>query len=298
MTTKLNVWGRWILCLLLWVGCVALQPEGSNQAAKSPVSYQHIVRKNPNYSIMVVTMNLSDPRVAVHVARGGPDPDGDGPWVTTLMLTSAIARRENYDIAINGDFFTASFSKDIEGSNTDFVKGKFAAPVGPAMTGGQLWHKAATARPYLEITANHTAKLVDGRPKDPIDSAAQEIIGGGQIIVRAGKAVPFSGLFASTRNPRTVVGLDKTGTRLTLLVVDGRQSKLSIGMTLAELSTEMLQLGCENALNLDGGGSTTLVYRTSATKALHVINSPSDGKERAVADILGITVHADLPEAN
>jgi len=79
-------------------------------------------------------------------------------------------------------------------------------------------------------------------------------------------------------------------------VVDGRQPKLSIGMTLAELSTEMLALGCAGALNLDGGGSSTLVVRDAATHQLIVRNSPSDGKERAVADVLGVTVNGPLPE--
>jgi exopolysaccharide biosynthesis protein len=84
---------------------------------------------------------------------------------------------------------------------------------------------------------------------------------------------------------------------LTLLVVDGRQPRLSVGMRLSELAAEMSRLGCDSALNLDGGGSTTLVYRNSRTHKIQVVNSPSDSRERAVADILGVTVKALLPEA-
>ena len=266
-------------------------------ARSSPVSFQHIIRTDPNYSIYVVKINLRDPRVSVHVSRGGPDPDGDGPWLTTLLPASEIAAREHYAIAINGDFFEAIDTRDIEGKKTGYVRGKFARPVGMAMTDGQLWHRPTNAVPYLEITSDNTAKLVMSQPNDPIDPAARQIVGGGQIIERNHQAVIYTGKFAITRNPRTAVGIAKNGTQLILLVLDGRQPKLSVGMTLSELSDEMIRAGCGEAINLDGGGSTTLVYRDPTDNQLRIINSPSDGKERSVADVLGVTVNAPLPEA-
>jgi exopolysaccharide biosynthesis protein len=266
-------------------------------ATTSPVVYQHIIRTDPNFSIYVVKINLADPRVSVRVSRGGPDPDADGPWVTTLMRPSEVAARDDYDIAINGDFFDVQNTKDIEGKNTGYVEGKFAAPVGTAMTDGRLWHRAGRTWPYLEITSSNTAVIVAGRLRQPIDFAARQIVGGGQIIVRNGEAVEYNNTFATIRNPRTVVGVGKNGAELTFLIVDGRQPALSVGMTLGELSNEMLRLGCENAINLDGGGSTTLVYREPTTKKLTVLNSPSDTKERSVAEVLGVKVDAALPEA-
>ncbi len=207
-----------------------------------PVAYEHIVRRDPNFSIHVMRIDLKDPRVSVHVSRGGPDPDGDGPWLTTLLPTSEIAEREKYDVAINGDFFEAEATKDIEGRNTGYIRGKAAAPVGTAMTDGVLWHRAAHARPYLEITDAKVAKLLEGQA--PVETSAREIISGSQIIVRDGRAIPFTGAFANQSPSRTVVGIDSGGTQLTLMVVDGRQPQLSIGMTLAELSDEMIRLGC------------------------------------------------------
>lgn len=235
-------------------------------------------------------IDLKDPRVSVHVARGGPDPDGDGPWLTTLLPTSEIAEREKYDVAINGDFFDAQATKDIEGKNTGYVRGKAAAPVGMAMSDGVLWHRSRTPRPYLEITSSNVARLEDGAISAPMDANAREMVGGSQIVVRGGRAITFTNAFATTRHPRTAVGIDATGTQLTLLVVDGRQPELSIGMNLAELSEEMVRLGCVTAINLDGGGSTTLVYRNPKSRKLEVVNSPSDTKERSVADVLGVTV--------
>jgi exopolysaccharide biosynthesis protein len=230
--------------------------------------------------------------VSIHVSRGGPDPDGDGPWLTTLLPTSEVAEREKYSVAINGDFFEAQATKDIEGRNTGYIRGKPAAPVGVAMTDGVLWHRAASARPYLEITASKVARIVAGKPSEPVDVAAREIVGGGQILVRDGQAVVFTNRFALVRNPRTAVGIDASGTQLTFLVVDGRQPWLSIGMSLGELSQEMVRLGCAAAINLDGGGSSTMVCRDPVTNKPAVVNSPSDTRERAVADVLGVSLKA------
>lgn len=284
LTRKFLVCG--LSAWLLGTSCAAKQNQGAS--APDPISYQHIVRYGPNYSIYVMTVDLKDPRVSVHVSRGGPDPDGDGPWLTTLMPTSEIAEREKFDAAINGDFFEAEATKDIEGRNTGYIRGKAAAPVGMAMTDGVLWHQSAHPRPYLEITKSKAVKIFDG--SEPMDPAAREIVGGSNVIVRDGHAIPFTGSFATNRHPRTVVGIDTTGTKLTFLVVDGREPKSSIGMTLAQLSDEMIRLGCSSAINLDGGGSTTLVYRDPETKKLGVLNSPSDAKERSVADVLGVTI--------
>jgi hypothetical protein len=283
----------------LWLGlvlAVCFLALDAASAQSSPVTYRHIIRRNPNFSIHVVTIDLADPRVSVRVAPGGPDPHDGSPWDTSLLPPSEIAAREHFDIAVNGDFFDAKATKDAEGRNSGYVRGKLACPVGLAMTDGKLWHEPYLARPYLEITTHHTAKLIAGQPHDPVDPAAWEIVGGGQIIVREGQAVTFTNKFATVRNPRTVVGLDHTGQQLTLFVVDGRQASLSVGMTLAELSHDLIALGCDSAINLDGGGSTELVYREPATRQLKVLNSPSDTRERSVADVLGVTVNATLPD--
>ena len=86
------------------------------------------------------------------------------------------------------------------------------------------------------------------------------------------------------RAPRTAIGI--TGDQKLLLVtVNGRQPNISVGMTLHELGNLLLELGALQAMNLDGGGSTTMVIRNL------VLNLPSDGKERPVGN--SIVVIAD-----
>ncbi len=83
-------------------------------------------------------------------------------------------------------------------------------------------------------------------------------------------------------HPRTAVGIDEDTGDVLLLVVDGRQS-FSRGYTQVETARLMRDLGAEDALNLDGGGSSTMVAR-KASGRLGILNSPSDGYQRPVAN--------------
>ena len=100
----------------------------------------------------------------------------------------------------------------------------------------------------------------------------------------------FKSAFVKARHPRTAVGIARGGRRLLLVVVDGRQKGYSDGMTLRELAGLIRELGARDALNLDGGGSTTLVYSDPENAgALRIANRPSDAEgERPVGDALAI----------
>ena len=122
--------------------------------------------------------------------------------------------------------------------------------------------------------------------KHPNDDAA-EVMAGDSLLVHAGVVVPQQ---TKVRHPRTAVGLDATGNRLIILVVDGRKPGVALGMSYDELGAEMIRLGCQEALNLDGGGSSVLAVRDAATGKMKILNEPSDGRERAVANVLGISI--------
>lgn len=88
-------------------------------------------------------------------------------------------------------------------------------------------------------------------------------------------------------HPRTAIGIDRDTNSLIFLVIDGRQS-FSRGYTMVELANLMLEFGAEDALNLDGGGSSAMVG-LAPDGAYSVFNSPSDGQQRAVPDGLAVT---------
>lgn len=91
-------------------------------------------------------------------------------------------------------------------------------------------------------------------------------------------------------NPRTAIGYDATGTKLVLLVVDGR-STASQGCVSKVLADIMREVGCSEAMNFDGGGSSAIY-----TKVLGVRNDPSDGKERSVTN--GVFAVSNAPVDN
>ena len=76
--------------------------------------------------------------------------------------------------------------------------------------------------------------------------------------------------------------------KLLLLVADGRQPLLSVGMTYYEVAKVLREFGATDAIAMDGGGSTTLVLADGANGRVRVVNSPSDGAERPVGNNLAV----------
>lgn len=160
-----------------------------------------------------------------------------------------------------------------DGGNSPIAPGTAVLSVGPA---------AARSLPALQSGA----LLELSTATFPSLAGAREAIGGGPALVRAGRKLkivpPSSDSYESTsmleRHPRTAIGWNAL--EYILVVVDGRQDRLSVGMTLDELGETMARLGCSDAMNLDGGGSATLWYGGA------VKNSPCDGRERPIANSL------------
>lgn len=115
-----------------------------------------------------------------------------------------------------------------------------------------------------------------------------EMAGGCPQLLHEGAILNTQGLLDHlvTRQPRTAVGYDGTGTKLVMLVVDG-SSTASAGVTSKDLAAMMKTLGCAEALNFDGGGSSTMYV-----KDLGVLNVPSDGTNRAVKNGLFLSTPA------
>lgn len=126
---------------------------------------------------------------------------------------------------------------------------------------------------------------------DPRWQQVVHAVGGGPRLLRAGQFVGGEGFppdFTDRRHPRTALGVLEDG-RIVLLVVDGRQPTHSLGMTLLELAVALRRAGAVEGINLDGGGSSTLVVGG------RVVNRPSDETgERPVTDAL-VVVPAQGP---
>jgi exopolysaccharide biosynthesis protein len=269
-----------LLCSLL---TRSIQAEISPAKEMLPGIFIHEeTRTNPPTHFFVAVADLKNPRLHLRVSRGGPDPDGDGKWQTTLMEPTKIAEREHFDFVVNGDFFKAKGVNDGEGTNSAYRAQQWALAEGPAMTDGVAWATAANPRPCLVVHSNG-AVTFENLSQPTADD--REVIGGNTMLVEGGKIIPHK---TKARHPRTAVGLDAAHSKLTFLLVDGRKPGVAVGMSYDELAAELLRLGCTEALNLDGGGSSVMAVR--ADGKMKILNKPTDGRERAVVNALGISV--------
>ncbi|MEH0059822.1 phosphodiester glycosidase family protein [Auritidibacter ignavus] len=123
-----------------------------------------------------------------------------------------------------------------------------------------------------------------------LDRDVDLAVSGQQVLVRDGRATDAEQATAA----RTAVGISQDGTQLFVVSIEGRQDD-AVGMRLSELSELMVDLGAYQALNLDGGGSTTLHSRNPGDASASPTNRPSDGKERDVANALVFRSTAQAP---
>ncbi len=207
-----------------------------------------------------------------------------------LTPTSTIARESNALAAVNGSFF------DMELGN----------PVCFLRIGGKQVGENTPQTPnsvnrkyyqYATMVLNSNGRPVLYEPDSNrhweeryFDSTATDVMTAGPMLLSDGKILPqrTDRTFATHRHNRTAIGIRPDGTVL-LFTVDGR-TKQSAGMTLTELAKTMLMLGCTNAMNLDGGGSTTMYVLGRNNGG--IVNFPSDNNrfdrqgERYVSSIV------------
>ena len=188
---------------------------------------------------------------------------------STLTLTSELALRQNAWAAVNGSFFDIERGFPVCYLRVNGVQYGENTPAGDT----------AVMRKYYQ---HATLLLHGGRPRLAMPDSNRfweehlpdsNIMTAGPMLLRGGKAVEQRDdrTFVIRRHNRTALGIKRDGTVL-LLVADGRHPGKAEGMTLEELTHVLRWLGCEDAINLDGGGSTTLYVRDRGG----VLNHPSD----------------------
>ena len=201
----------------------------------------------------------------------------------------SIARRRGALAAINAGFFALTDGKPVA-----LLKSAGALLGRTRRARGAVALSDRKGRPRLlfdRVTvegATNEAKSyrthLGTKPKDW--AQARDAVSGAGLLMLDGRefhewtAEGLAAGFDTTRHPRTVIGEDKAGA-IWLITVDGRQPALSLGMSFTELQTLARRLGLRSALNLDGGGSTTMVVRGN------VVNHPSDATgPRMVSDAI------------
>lgn len=172
----------------------------------------------------------------------------------------------------------------IGGVNADFFDMSNGIPISMEMTHGKVLKQASRpGRGFVGVDKRGRVIIGDPALYARRKKSLREALGGDQMLVENGRELPQAdNAFNLTRHPRTAAGIINARTVL-LVVVDGRQPDYSNGMPLGELAHLMKLLGAKTAINLDGGGSSTLVSR-DASGAWINRNKPSGHVERAVAN--------------
>jgi exopolysaccharide biosynthesis protein len=206
----------------------------------------------------IVVVDLQSPGIGFLVTPANP---GEA-HPLKARTTSQFVRSIGVQIANNGDGFSPWWAK----GPFDYFPhaGDRVAPAGYVMSDGVAYGKKDHEL-TIYFSKNGRASFTLG------DITPYNAISWNNMIVVNGVAV--DGLDNAYAAPRTAIGLDKTGTRLILFVADGRQPLYSQGATLYEMAQLMIFYGAANAMNIDGGGSSTLVMR-NALGIVQVINSP------------------------
>jgi exopolysaccharide biosynthesis protein len=205
------------------------------------------------------------------------DAAGDKPLAARTV--SEFVADYGVQLAINGDGFTPWY---VVGPVYFPHAGDMVAPLGLAASNGEVYHESNLDHPILYISRNNRA-TINGSVGN-----VYMAVSGLDLLVQSGS------ILAQNKNdvhPRTAVGVNLAGSKLIIVVVDGRQPGYSEGASLTELAEIMLENGARDAMNMDGGGSSTLVMADKNGNPV-VLNSPihlgRPGTERPVANQLGI----------
>lgn len=190
------------------------------------------------------------------------------------QLSAAISNGKNAIVGVNADFF------DMGGTN---VMRGLCIKDGVLISG-------TGDRPWFGITADGEAVMGTSDEYIPYKDKLVTAVGGSQVILKNGATdkVAVGTEFSDTRHPRTAAGVTDDGS-IVLIVVDGRQPAISNGASLSDLAFIMAQLGCADAINLDGGGSSTFIVKNEKGELI-TENSPSGGALRAVANGLMVVL--------
>lgn len=238
------------------------------------VSYSTLAFKKANgepLSLFIVKVDLSNKNISLSALL----PNNQttlGLQTVKLMAQARHNSGQKVLAAINADFFESG--------------GK---PLGPVFINGNAI-KTTQSNPYVNYFAirkddTPIMGLYASVPASEYANIRDAVGGGVNMVVTNGVPCDYK---TTDKEPRTVIGYN--GNLVYMVVVDGRRAATSVGATLDQLGLMMSGLGCQQALNLDGGGSSTMVLKNVDNDEFNVVNAYSDANPRAVATSLGVII--------
>jgi hypothetical protein len=288
-----------LIILILIVGGAAYAFWFTHRSRPEPVeasplfqgiTYTRTVLDSPRpLNVHIIEVDLDAPGLSFFVTPR----NGQGTYEQAARRTSEFLRESKLQVAVNGDFFQpfhelgplTYYPHEGDGVNLNGL----AISVGDVVSSGRGFRYEA-----LYISEENEATF------EKPDWEAYNAISGDMLFIQEGRVVipDYATPYHTESNPRTAIAVNEAGDTLWLVVVDGRQPNYSEGVSIQELADIMLGFGAYTALNMDGGGSSTVVIEGEDGKP-DVLNSPIHMRiprqERPIGNHLGIYA---LPLAN
>lgn len=274
-----------LVLILTGLACGALtnggEPQRTTEQLFPGVTYIKEVRTEPRRMVVhIVKMNLAKGGIKPLVTPADR-PDGGRPF--DARTTSEFAKQFGVQLAINGGGFRPWHDYKLLYYPHS---GDKVSPLGSVISENFSFDAAEDEELPLVLFGGK-------RPIEIgyIQGQADYAVSGVRMLVDDGEIV--SGLNGRETAPRTAVGNNKAGQQIIIVVIDGRQTGYSKGATLQELAQILLDNGAYDGLEMDGGGSSTLVVNPRNNPA-QVLNSPVHqgvpGRERPVATHIGFFI--------
>ncbi|MBA3503383.1 MAG: phosphodiester glycosidase family protein [Deltaproteobacteria bacterium] len=247
---------RSLLAFVLFVATTGTATAADTWSDPYP-GVRRLLRTTATQNVNVLVVDLCAPGVSVRATKTNE----------RQRIVSSFGALVDAQAAINGDFFS------FENYSTN----------GPSMSGGAAWGGAdGTYVAPVQFGPGRVALPAHGSTAG-VGPWAREVVSGHPSLIVGGMLRDNDGdPLCTARHPRTALGFDKAHTKLFLAVIDGRATN-RLGMICTEMRSLFVELGAHDAVNLDGGGSSTMWLASKG-----VVNNPSDGQQRVVANHLAI----------
>lgn len=261
----------------------ATQPEAIQERLFRGITYERRVTQSPRPLVIhIVTVDMQADGIKPLVT---PPANESAERAVPARTTSEFLQQYDLQLAVNGDYFSPWFDAGPLGYAPK--AGDLADPQGFAASNGKIYSDYSSEEVPIHILRTNRVTIGD------LTGRVYMSVSGNTYLVRSNTVFPQND---NNLQPRTAIGINQGGTKLTIIVVDGRQPGYSEGMTLTELAALFAELKVYTAVNMDGGGSSTLVVAGNDGTP-RVLNSPVHGgipgNERPVANHLGFYASGD-----
>lgn len=248
------------------------------------------IRREGDKPVVAFILRIDTSKKNISFCTTPPNPNYEVNKRETVRQTTVDFLLENdLAVAVNANFYTP-FNAETQKKPGD------SNALGTEVWQGQLVSPPEQGYPTFTITADNQCAIEELGPNSDL-SGIETAVAGSPILLRNGEINETND---KAVHPRTAVGLSGEGRYVWLLVIDGRQKGYSVGTTHTETAKIFQLFGVTDALNLDGGGSTTMVVARSK-KAQHggdepykVVNNPvgqgKAGTLRYNANHLGVRI--------